>query len=184
MKLSIVRYDVKGVVLLLGAAILIAPGCQRESLATDSVTQYDGIVKFAPSAGRIVTDVKSSVTETAPAAMSKQSLTLTNEDGTYTLPMSLSVKSMEAGMATKATLINDPGSGTPEAKSLGFFATSIANTFWVTAWDNAATPSRIIPDATARAFTGGYVAGIGDEAVYMSATGYRDCASGDFGRTT
>ena len=174
--MNIIRNRINGVVLLLGATMLIAAGCQRESLAPESDALYDGIVKFAPSVGGIVTGVKSSVTGTAPAATRTQSLTLTSEDGTYTLPMSLSVTSMEGGMATKATLINDPGTATGSVLPLGNFATSIDNTFWVTAWDNAATSSRIIPDATAKAFTGGYVAGSDANGWYQKVM-YRDGAS-------
>lgn len=145
-------------IIALAAGALALVGCQREELAEPGVLSgKEGIVKFAPSVGGIVTGVKSSASEDASAATYTQPLTLTSEDRKYTLPMTLSVTSMEAGMATKATLINDPGTTSGSVLPLGDFAGKIDNTFWVAAWD--ATPSRIIPDATAKGFSDNYVAG-------------------------
>ena len=173
MKLNIIRNSVKGVVLLLGTALVVA-ACQREELARpDGLASGDGVVRFAPeiTSGEGVAVKSADTYGGTPVSFGE----LTSDDGTFTMPISCEVSTVDEP-ATKATLINDPGSATGSVKPLGDFATSIDNTFWVTAWDNAATPSRIIPDATAKAFTGSYVAGDDANGWYQKVM-YRDGAS-------
>ena len=154
----------------LAAGALALVGCQREELAEPGVLSgKEGVVKFAPSVGGIVSGVKSSSSEDASSATYTQTLTLTSEDGKHTLPMNLSVTSLETGDGTKATLINENGEITDAD-----FATAIGNTFWVATWNDATTPAQIIPDATAKAFTGGYVSTNKEYQKVM----YRDGVSG------
>lgn len=155
----------------MAASTLALVGCQREEIVGPEVLSgKDGIVKFAPGVGGIVSNVKSSASEDASATTYTQPLTLMSEDGGFTLPLDLSVTSLETGDGTKATLINENG-GINDAE----FATATDNTFWVAAWNDATTPAQIIPDASAKVFPGDYVVG-GENGWYQKVM-YRDGAS-------
>lgn len=175
--MNIIRNRINGVVLLLGATMLIAAGCQRESLIPELGTPYDGIVKFAPAVTGIgsgsAVGVRSGLSD-GSAVIGSESLTLSSADGRFTIPMSLSTTGADAEgvkslAGTRATLINDPGSEVGEIKPLvGEFAALTDNTFWVAAWDmpDDDDPSQCIPDADAKTFTG-YVSGDEDNGFYQ-----------------
>ena len=136
-------------IIALAAGALALAGCQREELAEPGVLPgKDGIVTFAPSVSGIDSEFKSGVSESG-----KRSLTLTSEDGSYSLPMSCRVSTFEGSVLTKGALINDPNAVTGTSKDLADFATTIDSTFWVAAWNNAETSKPIIPDKELSGYT-------------------------------
>ena len=153
----------------LGAVALV--GCQRDELSEPGVLSgKEGVVKFAPNLVCIDSEFKSGVTKSEM----QSSLPLASEDGSYSLPMSCSVSTFESGALTKGALINDPGTEGGPVKPLSDYADKIDNTFWVAAWNDAATPARIIPD---QALSEGYTSTDGKYQKVMYRT--KDVAGND-----
>ena len=161
----------------MAAGVLALAGCQRDELASIEYPLSDGVIRFAPGIAAVSSD-NGQIKSAASVDEATEACVLTSEDGSLTLPMtcetieginhgSASSQTSEDVAGTKATLINDPGTDPGTVLPLENFASSIDSTFWVAAWDNAATPSQIIPDAAAKAFTGGYVAGSAEKGFYQ-----------------
>ena len=144
-------------------SVLYFASCQDYTLEWGRQDNPDGSVNYAP----VIANGNDMATKAYAIEEVRQMLT--SEDGSFTLPIICEqIAGINTGAsadepATKATLINESGA----VKPLGDFATSIDNTFWVTAWNDAEKPSQIIPDATAKAFTGGYVAGSAEIGFYQ-----------------
>ena len=73
--MNIIRNRINGVVLLLGATMLIAAGCQRDEFASMEYAQSDAVVRFAPSIAAMSGDDE----------LTKATLYNTTDDNTHKL---------------------------------------------------------------------------------------------------
>ena len=170
---------------ILALSSLVFAACQRDEISPMEYPLLDGAIKFAPGIAAVSSDngqIKSAVS----VDEANEAYVLTSEDGTTNLPIFCEVMpgigtyctSDEDVAGTKATLINDPGTATGTVLPLDNFASSIDNTFWVSAWNTPAEGEKvkIIPDNPTGTALAGYVSGSATNGWYQKVA-YRDGVS-------
>lgn len=165
--------------------VIAIAGCQRDEISPMEYPLSDGVIRFAPGIAAVDSD-NGQIKSVASEDEVTEACVLTSEDGTTNLPIFCEVMpgietygaTDEDVAGTKATLINDPGTATGTVKPLENFASSIDNTFWVSAWNTPAEGEKvkIIPDNPTGTALAGYVSGNATNGWYQKVA-YRDGVS-------